>query len=86
MRIETELDDIYAERLLELQKHLKKSLLQLVAEMLAKAIDETHVPAETEGQKMLRILEEHQLLGCMEGNGHLSVDYKNHLSGSHCDQ
>lgn len=79
MRIETELDDVYAERLLELQKRLKKSLLQLVAKMLAKAIDETHVPAETEGQKMLRILEEHQLLGCMECNGHLSVDYKNHL-------
>ncbi len=86
MRIETELDDVYVERLLELQKRLKKSLPQLVAEMLAKAIDETPIPTETEGQKVLRILEAHQLLGCMEGNGHLSVDYKNHLSGSHCDK
>lgn len=79
MHIETELDDIYAERLLKLQNHLNKSLPQLVAEMLAKATDETPLPVETEGQNVLRILEAHQLLGCMEGDGHLSVDYKNHL-------
>ena len=82
MHIETELDDVYAERLIELQKHLNKSLPQLVAEMLAKAIDEMPVPAETEGQKVLRILEAHQLLGCMEGDGSLSVDYKKHLWGN----
>jgi len=82
MHIETELDDVYAERLVELQKHLNKSLPQLVAEMLSKAIDEMPVPAETEGQKVLRILEAHQLLGCMEGDGSLSVDYKKHLWGN----
>lgn len=82
MHIETELDDVYAERLVELQKHLNKSLPQLVAEMLAKAIDEMPVTAETEGQKVLRILEAHQLLGCMEGDGSLSVDYKKHLWGN----
>ena len=82
MHIETELDDIYAERLIKLQKHMSKSLSQLVAEMLAKAIDETPIPAETEGQKVLRILEEHQLLGCMEDDGSLSVDYKKHLWGN----
>jgi len=37
MHIETELDDVYAERLVELQKYLNKSLPQLVAEILAKA-------------------------------------------------
>lgn len=82
MHIETELDDVYAERLLKLQKQLKKPLPQLVAEMLAKVLDETPVPAETEGQKVLRILEQHQLLGCMEGDGHLSIDYKKHLWGN----
>lgn len=82
MHIETELDDVYAERLVELQKHLNKSLSQLVAEMLAKAIDEMPIPVETEGQKVLRILEAHQLLGCMEGDGSLSVDYKKHLWGN----
>lgn len=82
MHIETELDDVYAERLVELQKHLNKPLPQLVAEMLAKVIDETPVPVETEGQKVLRILEAHQLLGCMEGDSSLSVDYKKHLWGN----
>ena len=82
MHIETELDEVYAERLVKLQKHLSKSLPQLVAEMLAKAIDETPVPAETEGQKILRILEAHQLLGCMDDDSSLSVDYKKHLWGN----
>ena len=59
-----------------------KSLPQLVAEMLSKVIDETPVPVETEGQKVLRIFEAHQLLGCMEGDNSLSVDYKKHLWGN----
>ena len=82
MHIETELDDVYAERLLELQKNTNKPLPQLVAEMLTKAIDETSTPAESEGQKVLRILEARQLLGCMEDDGRLSVDYKKHLWGN----
>ena len=82
MHIDLELADVYAERLIKLQKHMSKSLPQLVAEMLAKAIDETPIPAATEGQKVLRILEEHQLLGCMEDDGSLSVDYKKHLWGN----
>jgi hypothetical protein len=82
MHIEAELDDVYAERLLELQKHTNKPLPQLVAEMLAKIIDQTPVPAETEGQKVLRILQAHQLLGCMEEDARLSVDYKKHLWGN----
>lgn len=82
MHIETELDDARAERLLELQKQSNKSLPRLVAEILSKAIDETVIPPETEGQKVLRILEEHGLLGCMEGDGRLAVDYKKHLWGN----
>lgn len=82
MHIETELDDVYAERLVKLQKRMSKSLPQLVAEMLVKAIDEMPIPAETEGQKVLRILEAHQLLGCMDDDSSLSVDYKKHLWGN----
>lgn len=82
MHVETELDDIRAGRLLELQKQSNKSLPQLVAEILSKAIDETVIPPEPEGQKVLRILEEHGLLGCMEGDGRLAVDYKKHLWGN----
>jgi len=79
MHIEAELDDLHAERLLELQRHSNKSLPQLIAEILAKAIEETTISPETEGQKVLRILEEHGLLGCMEGDGRLSVEYKKQL-------
>lgn len=82
MHVETELDDVHAERLLQLQKQSNKSLPELVAEILSKAIDETVIPPETEGQKILRILEEHGLLGCMEGDGRLAVDYKKHLWGN----
>ncbi len=71
MHIEAELDDLHAERLLEIQRHSNKSLPQLVAEILAKAIEETTISPETEGQKVLRILEEHGLLGCMEGDSNL---------------
>ena len=74
MHIEAELDDLHAERLLELQKHSNKSLPQLVAETLSRAIDEPTILPETEGQKVLRILEEHGLLGCMEGDGRLAVE------------
>ncbi|CDI00755.1 MAG: hypothetical protein WAU60_11585 [Candidatus Competibacter denitrificans] len=81
MRIETELDEIHAKRLLELQHHSNKSLPQLVADILIKALDETTFPPETEGQKVLRILKEHDLLGCMEGDGRLAVDYKKYLWG-----
>lgn len=81
MHIETELDDIHAARLLELQKHSDQPLSEIVAKLLTKALDETPPPLETEGGKVLRILEQHGLLGCMEGDGQLSVDYKNHLWG-----
>jgi hypothetical protein len=37
---------------------------------------------ETEGQRILRLLEEAVLLGCMEGDGNLSINYKDHLWGS----
>ena len=79
MHIEAELDDIHAERLLELHKRMNKTLPEVVAEILTKALDETDPQPETEGGKVLRILETHGLLGCMEGDGRLSVDYKKHL-------
>lgn len=81
MHIEAELDDFYAERLLQLQQRLDRPLPELVAELLAKALDTLPLP-ETEGQKLLRILEEEGLLGCMHDENNLSVDYKKHLWGN----
>ena len=82
MHIEIELDDIHAERLLQLQQRLNKPLSEIIANIVDRAVDDLPPPPETEGQKVLRILEEHSLLGCMEGDGKLSVEYKQHLWGS----
>ncbi len=79
MHIELELDDLHAERLLALQKRLEKPLPEIIKDLLAKAVDEYCPP--TEGAKVLSILEKHGILGCMEGDGKLSVDYKKHLWG-----
>jgi hypothetical protein len=82
MSVETELDEIHAERLLQWQRHLNKPLAEVVADMLARALDETPTPTETEGEKLLRILDEEGLIGCMHGDGNLSVAYKKHLWGN----
>lgn len=37
---------------------------------------------ETQGQKMLNLMEQHGILECMEGDGKLSVDYKKQLWGN----
>lgn len=79
MHIETELDDLHAERLLELQRRSNQSLPKLVADILKKALDEAASPPETEPGEVLRIMEKHGLLGCMDDDQRLSVEYKKHL-------
>lgn len=84
MRIEAELDEIHTERLLRLQRKLKKPMAQLTAEILAKAIDQATEAAlyETEGERIYRILEEAGLIGCFEGDGNPSVDDNKHRGWS----
>ncbi|MGD0960987.1 MAG: hypothetical protein ABSB19_14370 [Methylomonas sp.] len=82
MHIEAILDDVHAERLLELQQRLKKPLSEVVTDILNKAIDERIAAPENEGQKMLNIFMEEGLIGCLHGDGNLSVDYKQHLWGN----
>lgn len=87
MHIELELDDRYTERLLSLQKRLNKPLQDIVAELLIERIEQNQTTAtmskpETQGQAMLNLMEQHGILGCMEGDGNLSVDYKKHLWGN----
>ncbi len=79
MQIELELDEIHTNRLLALQQRLNKPLAEVVAVLLSKAVDE--YSTETEGLKILKIMDKHGILGCMEGNGRLSVEYKEHLWG-----
>lgn len=82
MHIETELDDVHAERLLELQQRLQKPLSEVVADILTKAIDARIAAPATEGQKMLNIFAQEGLIGCLHGDGNLSVNYKQHLWGN----
>ena len=82
MHIEAELDELHATQLLELQQRLKKPLPELVTEILTRALDAGIGTSETEGQKMLRILADEGLIGCLHGDGNLSVDYKQHLWGN----
>lgn len=77
MQIELELDEVHTNRLLALQKSLNKPLAEVATLLLSKAVDE--YSTETEGLKMLKIMDKHGILGCMEGNGRLSVEYKQHL-------
>ena len=43
---------------------------------------ESNATTQTEGQRILQILDDYQLLGCMEGgDGTLSVNYKKQLWG-----
>ena len=48
--------------------------------LLAK--QETQARQQADGERMLQILENHGLLGCMEGDGELSENYKQHLWGN----
>jgi hypothetical protein len=82
MHIEAELDDVRAKHLLALQQRLQKPLSEIVSEMLSRAIDADVEAPEKEGQKMLRIFAEEGLIGCLHGDGNLSVDYKQHLWGN----
>lgn len=82
MLIEAELDDLHAERLLELQRQINKPLSDLVLEILTRGIDGFSASQESEGQKIYRLFDEAGLVGCMEGDGNLSVDYKEHLWGN----
>ncbi|HCK82456.1 MAG TPA: hypothetical protein PK880_03600 [Candidatus Competibacter sp.] len=79
MRIEAELDEIHAERLLRLQQTLQKPMAEIVAEAIDALNDATLAHQETHGEQILRIMNEEGLIGCMEGDGNLSVDYKKYL-------
>jgi hypothetical protein len=79
MHIEIELDDKLAHNLLRRQQNSNRSLLDIITEILADAVESGKPGTGAESQNVLQILERHQLLGCMEGDGNLSVDYKKHL-------
>jgi hypothetical protein len=77
MHIEADLDPIHAERLVLLQTRLQKPLSEILAELIDLALTKLDNPVSPAYQ----ILQEEGLIGCMQGDGNLSVDYKKHLWG-----
>lgn len=77
MHIEADLDAQHSEQLLRLQRRANRPMPEVVSGLLASALD--RCADETEGEKAMRLLKEAGLLGCMEGDGNLSVEYKRHL-------
>lgn len=82
MHIEVELDEIHTERLMRLQQRLNKPLKEIAAEFLARAVDEAIEPHETEGSKVLKIMERHGILGCMGRGRHTVCRLQKNLWGA----
>ena len=60
-----------------LQKKLTREKLTSSSQAAANSTNQAKPP--TEGAKILQIMEDFGLLGCMEGDGELSENYKQHL-------
>lgn len=78
MQITTELDSQHWERL----QALKQSLQKESAELIALAIDELflkNVGEKTEGQSAYQLMQQSGFIGCMEGDGSFSENYKSYL-------
>lgn len=75
--------------ILESENESNLKLLQELAEklnihcqLILKKTESNETNIQTEGAKVLQIMEEYGLLGCMEGDGTLSENYKQHLWGN----
>ena len=80
MQITAELDNQHVERLHSLEKSFKKN----TSELIALAIDEIYNKnkSQTEGEKVLDILQKTGFLGSMPDVSDLSENYKDHLDWS----
>lgn len=80
--------------ILESENESNLKLLQELAEKLnihcqlilkktkSESIQLNETNSQTEGAKVLQIMEKYGLLGCLEGDGELSENYKQHLWGN----
>ncbi|MDD5273755.1 MAG: hypothetical protein PHU14_13680 [Methylovulum sp.] len=81
MQIITELDSQHWAKLQALEKSLQKES----AELIALAIDELfvkNVGVTEEGQGTYQLMQQSGFIGCMEGDGTLSENYKSYLDWS----
>lgn len=77
MQLNTELDSQYYENLQQLQRTMGKDLQAV----LESAIDELYARQKVAvGRDALAILKKNGFIGCMQGDGNLSQDYKQKLN------
>ena len=84
MRLEAELDDIHAERLMSLQRRLKKTLPEIIASAIDNmALSHSTALEDVEPSPMYQALESIGFIGCIETDEQLSTTYKGKLNFSH---
>ncbi len=83
MHIETELDDVYAERLLQLQSLLQRPLAQVIAIAIDNTLVQLTAEKNEEPSPLYRAFEEAGLIGCIETDEQLATTYKQKLDFSY---
>lgn len=83
MHIETELDDVYAERLLQLQGLLQKPLAQVISIAIDSALAQIAIDQSAEPSPLYQAFEKAGLIGCIETDEQLSTTYKQKLDFSY---
>ena len=84
MHIEAELDDIHAEKLLNLQQQLKQPLADILASSIDSLVAQRLEQADTSTPAPLyQALENIGFIGCIETDQQLSITYKQQLDFSH---
>ena len=83
MHIETELDDVYTPRLLQLQCLLQKPLEQVIATAIDSALAQLVSEKNDEPSPLYKAFEEAGLIGCIETDEQLATTYKQKLDFSY---
>ncbi|NJM12283.1 MAG: hypothetical protein HC889_10700 [Synechococcaceae cyanobacterium SM1_2_3] len=83
MHIEAELDDVYTERLLQLQHRLQKPLVQVITTAIDTTLAQLNSEKNEEPSPLYRAFEEAGLIGCIETDEQLATTYKQKLDFSH---
>lgn len=84
MHIETDLDDVHAERLLQLQQSQNKPLAEIIADLIDSQWNQSAQPQpESEPSPIYQAFESAGLIGCIGTGEQLSATYKEKMDFSH---
>ncbi|MCX7114044.1 MAG: hypothetical protein NTX45_29030 [Proteobacteria bacterium] len=84
MHLETELDDIYSERLARLQRQLQKPLSEIIAAAIdTLTLNQPGLADDAEPSSLYQALDKIGFIGCIDTDEQLSTTYKDKLDFSH---